>query len=111
MDLATIESYEFYDKLNKKNNLIQFVFLSSNIEDQEISMLKGIKNFFLKPLNERDLIEKINTILNNSIPCNQNHNEYILQEIDNLTLQIDSLLLEAKRLTSIVREKTAKLKK
>jgi response regulator RpfG family c-di-GMP phosphodiesterase len=111
MDLSTIESYEFYDDLKKKNyNTIPFVFLSSDIEDQEISMLKGIQNFFLKPLNEKNLIEKINTILNTTPPCSQNNKDKILQEIDELSLNIESHLQEVKRLTALLREKTNSLK-
>jgi len=110
MDLSTIESYEFYDDLKKQNYDIPFVFLSSDIEDQEISMLKGIQNFFLKPLNEKDLIEKINTILEIQPSCNDSSKEKILQEIDELSLQIDSHLLEAKRLTTLLREKANSLK-
>ena len=110
MDICTIESYEFYDDLKKKNySTIPFVFLSSDIENQEFSMLKGIQNFFLKPLSEKNLIEKINTILNTTPPCSQNNKNKILQEIDELSLNIESHLLEAKRLTALLREKANSL--
>ena len=110
MDICTIESYEFYDDLKKKNySTIPFVFLSSDIENQEFSMLKGIQNFFLKPLSEKNLIEKINTILNTTPPCSQNNKNKILQEIDELSLNIESHLLEAKRLTALLREKANNL--
>ena len=110
MDICTIESYEFYDDLKKKNySTIPFVFLSSDIENQEFSMLKGIQNFFLKPLSEKNLIEKIDTILNTTPPCSQNNKNKILQEIDELSLNIESHLLEAKRLTSLLREKANSL--
>ncbi|MCD4756675.1 MAG: response regulator [Arcobacteraceae bacterium] len=110
MDICTIESYEFYDDLKKKNySTIPFVFLSSDIENQEFSMLKGIENFFLKPLSEKNLIEKINTILNTTSPCSQNNKNKILQEIDELSLNIESHLLEAKRLTALLRKKADSL--
>jgi len=110
MDICTIESYEFYDDLKKKNySTIPFVFLSSDIENQEFSMLKGIQNFFLKPLSEKNLIEKINTILNTTPPCSQNNKNKTLQEIDELSLNIESHLLEAKRLTALLREKANSL--
>jgi|GEM_PF-3655049 len=111
MDLQSLESYDFYDKLSKSNdNTIPFVFLSSNEEDQEISMLKGIENFFLKPLNEKDLTGKINNILNKTTPCNNKTNEQVLEEIDALSIKIDTILNEAKKLTTLIKDKAAQLK-
>jgi len=68
MNIDTLESYEFYDKLqlNPQYKNIPFVFLSDNEEDQEIAFLKGICNFFLKPLNVDQLVNTLHTILKNS---------------------------------------------
>lgn len=65
MNIDTIESYKFYDELQELHKFtdIPFVFLSSNEEDQEIAILKGVQNFFLKPLNIDQLLERITEIL------------------------------------------------
>ena len=68
MNIDSIYSFEFYDKLNLdvKFQDIPFVFLSSNEDDQEISILKGISNFFLKPLDVDQLLETLHNILDNT---------------------------------------------
>jgi len=68
MNIDTLESYEFYDKLQESDKYknIPFVFLSSNEEDQDIAILKGISNFFLKPLNVEQLLLTLHNILKNS---------------------------------------------
>jgi len=65
MNIDTIESYKFYDELQALHKFtdIPFVFLSSNLEDQEIAILKGVQNFFLKPLNIDQLLERVTDIL------------------------------------------------
>ncbi len=65
MNIKSIYSFEFYDKLHAdvKFAHIPFVFLSSNEEDQEISILKGLNNFFLKPLDVDQLLETLHNIL------------------------------------------------
>ena len=76
MNIDTIESYEFYDKLQQdvKYKDIPFVFLSSNEEDQDIAILKGISNFFLKPLNVDQLLESLHNILKNTKSSQQSNN-------------------------------------
>ncbi|MEA2018620.1 MAG: hypothetical protein U9N59_09240 [Campylobacterota bacterium] len=68
MNIDSIYSFEFYDKLHLdvKFNDIPFVFLSSNEEDQEISILKGLSNFFLKPLDVDQLLKTLHNILDNT---------------------------------------------
>jgi len=68
MNIDTIESYTFYDNLQliDKYKEIPFIFLSSDIDDQEIAFLKGINNFFLKPLNADQVLETLKGILNRS---------------------------------------------
>jgi len=66
MNIDTIASYKFYDKLQDelfKFSDIPFVFLSSDPEDQEIAMLKGLQNFFLKPLDVELLLQTLENIL------------------------------------------------
>jgi len=68
MNIDTLESYEFYDKLQEddKYKNIPFVFLSANEEDQDIAILKGISNFFLKPLEVEQLLITLHNILKSS---------------------------------------------
>ena len=68
MNINTLESYEFYDKLQEddKYKNIPFVFLSENEEDQDIAILKGISNFFLKPLDVEQLLQTLHNILKKS---------------------------------------------
>lgn len=91
MNINTIESYEFFDKLkaDPKFDEIPFVFLSSNEDDQEIAILKGISNFFLKPLDVEQLLETLHNILshsrkNNVISHLQEDFESETQEINNI---------------------------
>ena len=65
MNIDSLESYKFYDRLQdlRKFHDIPFVFLSSEVEDQEIAVLKGVQNFFLKPLNIDQLLTRITDIL------------------------------------------------
>ena len=100
MNIDTIESYEFYDKLQLTNNYknIPFIFLSSNEEDQEISLLKGISNFFLKPLNVDQLLNALNKILKDAkisydFDEKQNSSQtLLLEEIYSNATQIEDLL-------------------
>ena len=69
MNIDTIASYKFYDRIQDelfKFNDIPFVFLSSDPEDQEIAMLKGLQNFFLKPLDVELLLQTLENILKNT---------------------------------------------
>lgn len=70
MNIDTIESYEFYDRLqeDEKYQHIPFVFLSANEEDRDIAILKGISNFFLKPLDVEQLLKKLYNILTSAQP-------------------------------------------
>jgi CheY-like chemotaxis protein len=108
MDLDSIESYEFYDSLKANQTLqpIPFVFLSSDIEDQEIALLKGINNFFLKPLNDEQLIKKIHTILGIKEQIQINTKEILHKEIELLNNQIEYHLEVIKHLTKKVQEKS-----
>ena len=65
MNIKTLESYEFYDKLQVSEHYhnIPFVFLSSEEDDYDIAILKGISNFFLKPLDVDLLLERLHDIL------------------------------------------------
>jgi two-component system, chemotaxis family, chemotaxis protein CheY len=93
MNIDSLASYQFYDKLQAlhKFNHIPFVFLSSDIEDQEIAVLKGVQNFFLKPLNIDQLLEHVSTILKKQ---KNKYKKYILplegdyeREVQQQTLQ------------------------
>jgi CheY-like chemotaxis protein len=108
MDLDSIESYEFYDSLktNQTLNNIPFVFLSSDIEDQEIALLKGINNFFLKPLNDEQLIKKIHSILGIKEQIQINTRDILHKEIKNFNDQIEYHLEAIKHLTKKVQEKS-----
>jgi len=69
MNIDTIASYKFYDRIQDelfKFSDIPFVFLSSDPEDQEIAMLKGLQNFFLKPLDVELLLQTLEDILKNT---------------------------------------------
>ena len=68
MNIHTLESYEFYDKLQENDvyKNIPFVFLSTEEEDQDIAILKGMNNFFLKPLNVEQLLKTLHNILQSS---------------------------------------------
>lgn len=69
MNIDTLASYKFYDRLHDelfKFTDIPFVFLSSDPEDQEIAMLKGLQNFFLKPLDVELLLQTLENILKNT---------------------------------------------
>ncbi len=66
MNIDTLASYKFYDRIQEelfKFQDIPFVFLSSDPEDQEIAMLKGLQNFFLKPLDVELLLQTLENIL------------------------------------------------
>ena len=66
MNINSIAAYRFYDRIQYeffKFSDIPFVFLSSDPEDQEIAMLKGFKNFFLKPLDVELLLQTLENIL------------------------------------------------
>ena len=65
MNIDTLDSYKFYDKLQEDSNYknIPFVFLSANEDDQDIALLKGISNFFLKPLDVEQLLKTLHTLL------------------------------------------------
>ena len=80
MNIDSIYSFEFYDKLNLdvKFQDIPFVFLSSNEDDQEISILKGISNFFLKPLDVDQLLETLHNILDNTKSNQTNNLDYTI---------------------------------
>ena len=123
MNIDTIESYEFYDKLQLTNNYknIPFIFLSSNEEDQEISLLKGISNFFLKPLNVDQLLNALNRILNEAKISyiedeKDNSNQKLLLETiySNVTqieelLHVDNNKDKIKILTSQIKANISKL--
>jgi response regulator RpfG family c-di-GMP phosphodiesterase len=76
MNIDTLESYEFYDQLQLHNQYknIPFIFISANEEDQEIALLKGISNFFLKPLNINHLLDTLKNILKDTTIINSNDN-------------------------------------
>jgi len=110
MNIDTIESYKFYDRLQKLHRFdkIPFVFLSSEIDDQEIAVLKGVQNFFLKPLNIDQLLERLTSILRDKkeqkecyiLPldeeCDIEHTIHMqtLKDILTLSEEIDKLIKE-----------------
>ena len=112
MNINTLESYEFYDKLQENDKLknIPFVFLSENEEDHDIAILKGISNFFLKPLDIDKLLKTLHDILKNTSLINienevspeeymiNNDIQYVenpnLQAILNSTKEIEKLILD-----------------
>jgi len=128
MNIDTLESYEFYDNLQLFDEYkdIPFVFLSSNEEDQEIAFLKGISNFFLKPLDVDQLLETLHNILKDSktsrdIENNVDKNNFIenshLEIIEHNLNQIEELMQNSldenkekvKELTSIIKKEIKKL--
>jgi len=94
MNIDTLESYEFYDmlRLDVKFRDIPFVFLSSNEEDQEIAILKGISNFFLKPLDVEKLLETLHNLLSQTRASKNNHNYSIDYEEEIINEDSTSLL-------------------
>jgi len=135
MNIDTLESYEFYDKLQEddKYKHIPFVFLSSNEDDQDIAILKGISNFFLKPLDVDQLLKTLHNILktsqeeelqNDAIYDNyavdndlQYEQSFYLDNILEYTNKIESLVLnyeetnneEIKKLASNIKEQVEHL--
>ncbi len=111
MNIDTIESYEFYDDLQLDDYYkdIPFVFLSSNEEDQEIAFLKGISNFFLKPLNIDDLLDTLRDILKKTALVHSDSNLY-LNMIYNNVEKIDRLLDENKDNKEKIRQITDNIK-
>ncbi len=67
MNIDKIVVDEFYDKLQRdiKYRDFPFVFTSANAEDIEIASLKGLDNFFLKPIDVDKLLERLHDILEN----------------------------------------------
>jgi len=122
MNIDSICSFEFYDKLHldMKFQDIPFVFLSSNEEDQEISILKGLSNFFLKPLDVDQLLKTLHCILYNTKSNNSQALNYsveyeedseqtkLLEEILEFTTIIDNKV-EQKDIESI-KEVSKKIK-
>ena len=112
MNINTLESYEFHDKLQQDSKLkhIPFVFLSENEEDQDLAILKGISNFFLKPLDIDNLLKTLHDILKNTSLIDiedevspeeymiNNDMQYVenpnLQAILNSTKEIEKLILD-----------------
>ncbi len=98
MNIKSIYSFEFYDKLHAdvKFEHIPFVFLSSNEEDQEISILKGLSNFFLKPLDVDQLLETLHNILSQKPSDNSYINnfseDYNLEENSKDNLLLNEIL-------------------
>ena len=70
MNIDSLNSYKFYEILQKdiKFKDIPFVFLSSDEKDQDISVVKDINNFFLKPLDVDKLFTTLKNILKNNFP-------------------------------------------
>ena len=111
MNIDTIESYEFYDQiqLNKQYKNIPFVFISANEEDQDIAILKGISNFFLKPLNINHLLDTLKNILKDTTTIHSNGNLYFKMIYDNAE-QIDTLLDSCDDNKDQIRQITANIK-
>ena len=107
MNIKSIYSFEFYDKLHAdvKFTHIPFVFLSSNEEDQEISILKGLSNFFLKPLDVDQLLETLHNILDNTKSNNTKNLDYSLDYEIEEDAEQTKLLEEILEFTSIIDEK------
>ena len=65
MNVDSLVVYEFYDKLQRdiKYRDFPFVFTSANAEDIEIASLKGMDNFFLKPIDVDKLLDRLHDIL------------------------------------------------
>jgi len=112
MNINTLESYEFYDKLqldNKYKN-IPFVFLSANEDDQDIAILKGISNFFLKPLDVDQLLETLHNILKNTKSSSQqpenNLFHYALDDdkIHDQKFYLDNILDSAEKINALIDE-------
>ena len=127
MNIETIESYEFYDKLQQdiKYRDIPFVFLSSNEEDQDIAILKGISNFFLKPLDVDQLLETLHNILKNAKSKQENTSlpdgysldddsysseDISLENITNYSNQIEELLDNTMTNKDQIKQLTLKIK-
>lgn len=118
MNIDSLASYKFYDELQELHKFhdIPFVFLSSDIEDQEIAVLKGFQNFFLKPLDIDQLLERIADILKTQkkehesfvLPLEDNFEHTVhqqtLREILNLSQKIDTLIQNDAPLIQIQQE-------
>jgi len=67
MNIDEIIVDEFYDRLQRdiKYRDFPFVFTSSIGEDIEIASLKGLDNFFLKPIDVDKLLARLYEILEN----------------------------------------------
>ncbi len=110
MNIDTLESYEFYDKLqvSEKYNNIPFVFLSKLEDDHDIAILKGISNFFLKPLDVDQLLETLHNILKNSQTSQlQNNDTYENYAVDNdlqyeQNFYLDNILEYTNKIESLV---------
>lgn len=65
IDLNPIECCDFVDHLKKSNNFstIPLVMISQNEALKSIAYAKGIKDFFLKPINMEELLSKFSNIL------------------------------------------------
>jgi CheY-like chemotaxis protein len=119
MNIDTIQSYKFYDSLQEelfKFKDIPFVFLSSDPEDQEIAILKGLQNFFLKPLENilKDTkVEKEKQLVNLPFIDGEYEHEIhqqTLEEILDCAKDIDAIIEDDGDLEKI-KLQTAKIEK
>ena len=94
MNINSISSYEFYDKLNLdvKFSNIPFVFLSSNEEDKEISILKGFSNFLLKPLDVDQLLKTLHDILSKYKTKKSDFSDYFGDDLEDEEHSYEALL-------------------
>lgn len=109
MNINTLESYEFYDKLQEENKYkdIPFVFLSANEEDQDIAILKGISNFFLKPLDVEQLLQTLHDILKKSHIKEETNPQFNNYTVDNdvqyeQNLYLDNILECTNKIEALV---------
>lgn len=110
MNIDTLESYEFYDKLQEddKYKNIPFIFLSNLEEDQDIAILKGISNFFLKPIDVDQLLETVQKIIRNSQlsdkRTNSPHDNYAIdnQLLYNQKFYLDNILEYTNQIETLV---------
>ncbi len=103
MNIDSLESYKFYDHLQEIHQFedIPFVFLSSDPEDQEIAVLKGLQNFFLKPLNVDELLESTGAILKNQTKNHTQGLDFLSEDDDDLQIQT-SCEIKLQNITQIV---------
>jgi DNA-binding response OmpR family regulator len=104
MNIDSLPSYKFYDHLQELHQFdeIPFVFLSSDPEDQEIAVLKGLQNFFLKPLNVDELLESTGAILKKQSQKHSHDLNFLSDDVDDELEILDSCKIKLQNIAQVV---------